>query len=41
VEASTAQALIAQLGSKAPNDALIDDDPDLLNFAVAVSWIIS
>jgi hypothetical protein len=30
---------VAQLGSKALDDAPIDDDPDLLNFATAVSWI--
>jgi hypothetical protein len=37
-EAPTTQALVARLGSKAPNDAPIDDDPDLLNFTAAVSW---
>jgi hypothetical protein len=30
---------VAQLGSKALDDAPVDDDPDLLNFAAAVSWI--
>jgi hypothetical protein len=37
-EASTAQALVAQSGSKASDDAPIDDDTDLLNLVVAVSW---
>jgi hypothetical protein len=37
VEASIAQALVARSGSKAPNDAHVDDDPDLLNFVVVVS----
>jgi hypothetical protein len=32
VEALTAQALVARLGSKAPNDNPTDDDSDLLNF---------
>jgi hypothetical protein len=39
VEAPTAQALVAQSGSKASDDAPVDDDPDLLNFVTAVSWI--
>jgi hypothetical protein len=34
-----AQALVSQLGSKASDDALADDDSDLLNFDTAVSWI--
>jgi hypothetical protein len=34
-----AQALVARSGSKALNDAPIDDNFDLLNFAAAVSWI--
>jgi hypothetical protein len=38
-EAPTAQALVAQSGSKALYDAPIDDDPNLLNFVAAVSWI--
>jgi hypothetical protein len=33
-----AQALVAQLGSKVPNDAPIDDDLGLLNFTMMVSW---
>jgi hypothetical protein len=37
VEAPTAQALVAQSGSKASDDAPVDDDPDLLNFVTAVS----
>jgi hypothetical protein len=36
-EAPTAQALTAQLGNKVPDDALVDNDPDLLNFTAAVS----
>jgi hypothetical protein len=36
-EASTAQALVAQSGSKASDDAPIDDDTDLLNLAAVVS----
>jgi hypothetical protein len=36
-EASTAQALVARSGSKAPDDAPVDNDPDLLNLAAAVS----
>jgi hypothetical protein len=39
-EATTAQAQVAQSGSKVLDDAPIDDDPILLNFAVAVSWIV-
>jgi hypothetical protein len=37
-EASMAQALVTRSGSKTLNDAPIDDDPDLLNLAMAVSW---
>jgi hypothetical protein len=40
VEAATAQAQVAQSGNKVLDDAPIDDDPILLNFAVAVSWIV-
>jgi hypothetical protein len=32
-EVPTAQALVTLLESKAPDDNLGDDDPDLLNFA--------
>jgi hypothetical protein len=39
-EAPTAQTLVTQLGSKAPDDNLADDDPDLLNFAAAESDIV-
>jgi hypothetical protein len=35
-----AQALVAQLGSKVPNDAPIDDDLGLLNFTMMVSWVV-
>jgi hypothetical protein len=38
-EALTAQALVVRSGSKTLDDAPIDDDPVLLNFVVAVSWI--
>jgi hypothetical protein len=38
-EVPTAQALVARSGSKASNDAPIDDDLDLLYFVVVVSWI--
>jgi hypothetical protein len=34
------QVLVAGLESKAPDDNLIDDDPDLLNFDVMESEII-
>jgi hypothetical protein len=33
-EVLIAQALVARLGSKVPDDNLVDDDPDLLNFTV-------
>jgi hypothetical protein len=39
-EVPTAQALAAQLGSKAPDDNLADNDPILLNLDVAESEII-
>jgi hypothetical protein len=39
-EAPTTQALAAQLGSKAPDDNLADNDPILLNLDVAESEII-
>jgi hypothetical protein len=32
-----AQALVTQSGGKAPNDAPVDDDCNLLNFVVVVS----
>jgi hypothetical protein len=38
-EAPTAQALMTRSGSKAPDDAPTDDDPNLLNFVTSVSWI--
>jgi hypothetical protein len=41
VEAPMTQALVAQLGSKAPDDAPVDDDPDLLNFVAVMSWIVA
>jgi hypothetical protein len=40
VEVPTAQALVARPGSKAPDDNLADDVPDLLNITVAESEII-
>jgi hypothetical protein len=39
-EVPTAQALVARLGSKALDDDLVDDDPDLLNFTTVESKII-
>jgi hypothetical protein len=39
-EVPTAQALVARLGSKASDDDLVDDDPDLLNFTTVESKII-
>jgi hypothetical protein len=39
-EAPMAQALVAQPGSKASDDNLVDDDPDLLNFDAVGSKII-
>jgi hypothetical protein len=35
-----AQALVVRLGSKASNDNLADDDPNLLNFDAAESDMI-
>jgi hypothetical protein len=32
--------LVARSGSKASNDAPIDDDLDLLNFIAMVSWVV-
>jgi hypothetical protein len=40
VEVPTAQALVAQLKSKAPDDNLVDDDLDHLNFTAAESEIV-
>jgi hypothetical protein len=40
VEAPTAQALVARSGSKASDDNLADDDPELLNFHVTESEIV-
>jgi hypothetical protein len=37
VEAPMAQALVARLGSKAPDDNLRDDELDLLNFTMVES----
>jgi Fe-S-cluster formation regulator IscX/YfhJ len=31
---------MARLGSKVLNDAPVDDDPKLLNFTAAMSWIV-
>jgi hypothetical protein len=39
-EPPTAQALVARSGSKASNDNLADNDPDLLNFDEAKSEIV-
>jgi hypothetical protein len=39
-EAPTAQALMTRSGSKASNDAPVDDNPDLINFTVTVSWVV-
>jgi hypothetical protein len=39
-EVPTAQALAAQLRSKAPDDNLADDDPGLLNFTAVESEIV-
>jgi hypothetical protein len=41
VEAPMTQALVAQLGSKTPDDAPVDDNPDLLNFVAVMSWIVA
>jgi hypothetical protein len=40
-EAPKAQALVARPGSKALDDNLADDDPNLLNFSAAESEIVS
>jgi hypothetical protein len=40
VEAPTAQAFVAQLGSKAPDDSLVEDDPNLLKFDVVEFEIV-
>jgi hypothetical protein len=40
VEGSMAQALVARLGSKVPDDNLVDDYLNLLNFTVVESEII-
>jgi hypothetical protein len=40
VEVPMARALMAQPGSRAPNDDLVDDDLYLLNFTVAKSKIV-
>jgi hypothetical protein len=39
-EVPTAQALVARLGSKAPDDNLVDNNLGLLNFAVVESEIV-
>jgi hypothetical protein len=39
VETPTAQTLVTRSGSKASDDAPVDDDPDLLNFVAALFWI--
>jgi hypothetical protein len=41
VEAPMTQALVARSGSKALDDAPVDDDPDLLNFVAVMSWIVA
>jgi hypothetical protein len=38
-EVPTTQALVARSGSKASNDAPVDNDSNLLNFVMAVSWM--
>jgi hypothetical protein len=40
VEVPTAQALVAQPRSKAPDNNLTDDDPGLLNFVMVESEVI-
>jgi hypothetical protein len=40
VEIPMAQALVARLGSKAPDDNLADDDLDLLNFVIVKFEIV-
>jgi hypothetical protein len=39
VEAHMAQVLVAQMGSKMPDDAPLDGNSELLNFVAMVSWI--
>jgi hypothetical protein len=39
-EAPKAHALVARPGSKAPDDNLADDDPDLLNFGAVEFEIV-
>jgi hypothetical protein len=39
-EAPMAQALVARSGSKPPDDAPIDGNPDILNSTAAMSWIV-
>jgi hypothetical protein len=39
-EVPTAQVLVARSGSKASDDNLTGDDPDLLNFTTAESGIV-
>jgi hypothetical protein len=36
-EAPMAQTLVARSGSKTPDEALVDDDSELLNFVAALS----
>jgi hypothetical protein len=40
VEAPKSQALVARLGSMAPDDNLADDDPNILNFDTIESEIV-
>jgi hypothetical protein len=40
VEVPTAQALVARPGNKAPDNNLVDDDLDLLNFTVVEFKIV-
>jgi hypothetical protein len=39
-EAPTAQALVARLGSKAPDDNLTNDDSDRMNFIAVESEVV-
>jgi hypothetical protein len=39
-EVPMAQVLVAQLGSKAPDDTFVDDDPDLLTCGTGESEIV-
>jgi hypothetical protein len=34
------QALVTRSVSKAPDDAPVDGDPNILNFAMVMSWIV-